>query len=122
MPKKTKEKTEEKVSEPAEETKKHKKVSQEDFEKRVKELAKQGLTSEKIGQELKKEGIHSKEFNKKISQVLGSEYESPDMKNIQKKLEKVETHFSKNKKDKRAMRDKVRIFAQLRRLKNYLAK
>jgi ribosomal protein S15P/S13E len=125
MPRKAKEKTEEseeKVSETSEENSRHKKVSEEEFEKKVKELAKSGLTSEKIGEKLRKEGIHPKEYNKKISKVLGSEYESPDMKNIQNKLEKVETHFSKNKKDKRAMRDKVRIFAQLRRLKNYLAK
>jgi len=59
MPKKAKEKTEEteeKVSETAEESKKHKKVSEEEFEKKVKELAKQGLTSEKIGEKLRKEG------------------------------------------------------------------
>lgn len=125
MPKKAKEETEEteeKVSEDAEENKKHKRISEEDFEKKVKELAKQGLTAEKIGEKLRKEGIHSKEFNKKISQVLGNEYTNPDEKNIQEKLTKLEAHFSKNKKDKRAMRDRARISAKLRRLRKYLGK
>lgn len=123
MPRKAKDKTEnteEEKTEPVEETKKQRKVSQEEFEKKVKELAKQGLTAEKIGETLRKEGIHPKEFNKKISKILGAEYISPDQKNISAKLEKLETHFQKNKKDKRAMREKARIFAQLRRLKKYL--
>ncbi len=125
MPKKAKEETEEteeKVSEDAEENTKNKRISEEDFEKKVKELAKQGLTAEKIGEKLRKEGIHSKEFNKKISQVLGNEYTNPDEKNIQEKLTKLEAHFSKNKKDKRAMRDRARISAKLRRLRKYLGK
>jgi ribosomal protein S15P/S13E len=105
-----------------EEAKKAKKPSQEEFEKRVIELADKGLTSEKIGETLRKEGIHSKEYNKKISRILGSKYVNPDEKNIQKKLERIEKHFEKNKKDKRAMRDKEKIFARLRRLKKFFNK
>jgi ribosomal protein S15P/S13E len=100
---------------------KEKKISREEFEKRVLELFEKGLTSEKIGEALKKEGIHSKEFGK-ISKTLKDKYISPDKKNIQEKLDKLEKHFTKNKKDKRAMRDRERVSAKLRRLKNYLSK
>jgi len=112
MPKKAKEKDKEEVKKPE-------KVSQEVFEKRVLELAEKGFTSEKIGEMLRKEGIHSKEFGKKISKILGNKYTSPDLKNIQTKLEKIQTHYTQNKKDRRAMRDQVRVAAQLRRLKEY---
>lgn len=114
MPKKKTEKTKEKPE-------KSQKVSQEEFEKKVLELAEKGLTSEKIGETLRKQGIHSKEFKKKISKILGSKYTSPDEKNIQKKLENLERHYEKNKKDKRAMRDKERTFAKLRRLRKHLS-
>ena len=97
------------------------KISREEFEKRVLELADKELTAEKIGEALRKEGIHPKEFGK-ISKILGSKYISPDEKNIQEKLEKIERHLAKNKKDKRAMRDRERISAKLRRLRKYLSK
>ncbi len=42
---------------------KAKKLSQKDYEKKVLELAKKDLTSEKIGEELRKQGIHPKEYN-----------------------------------------------------------
>jgi len=106
---------------PEENSKKAKKVSKEDFEKRVLELAEKGLTAEKIGETLRREGIHPKEFEKKISKILGTKYINPDEKNIQEKLDKLEKHFGKNKKDKRAMRDRVRISAKLKRLKKYLS-
>ena len=98
---------------------KDKKIPQKDYEKKVLELAKKGLTSEKIGEELKKQGIHSKEYDKKISKILGENYINPDLKNVEKKLERVKQHYEKNKQDKRAMREKDRIFAQLRKLKKY---
>jgi hypothetical protein len=52
-----------------EKEKKSKKVSQAEFEKKVKELAEKGLTSEKIGEELRRQNIHPKEYNKKISHI-----------------------------------------------------
>jgi len=117
MPKKQTKKTEGK-----EVTKKSEKISLEEFEKKVLELAEKGLTSEKIGEKLKKEGIHSKEFNKKISKILGSKYVNPDLKNVETKLEGLKKHFEKNKKDKRAMRDREKIAARFRRLKKYFNK
>jgi ribosomal protein S15P/S13E len=104
-----------------ENSKKSKKISKEEFEKKVLELSEKGLTSEKIGETLRKEGIHSKEFGK-ISKILKNKYVNPDEKNIKEKLEKLERHFARNKKDKRAMRDRERISAKLRRLKKYLSK
>ena len=96
-----------------------KKISQLAFEKKVIELANKGLTSEKIGEELRKQGIHPKEYNKKISKILGEKYINPDLKNVKEKLERIKKHCAKNKQDKRAMREKDRVFAQLRKLKKY---
>ena len=105
----------------SEEVKEEKKNTQSEFEKKVIELAEKGLTCEKIGEELKKQGIHSKEFNKKISQILKEKdlYKNPDLKNVGDKLEKIKKHYEKNKQDKRAMRERERIFSMFRKLKIY---
>ena len=102
--------------------KKNEKLSESEFEKKVIELADKGLTAEKIGEKLKREGIHSKDYSKKISQILGHKYKNPDMENISSKLTKLEQHVKNNHGDKRAMREKGRIAAQLKRLKEYLSK
>ena len=100
---------------------KKKKPTQAEFEKKVIELANKGLTSEKIGENLRQQGIHPKEYNKKISKILKEKdkYVNPDLKNVQEKLERIQKHKEKNKQDKRAMREKDRVFAQLRKLKKY---
>jgi ribosomal protein S15P/S13E len=122
MPKKAEETEEKKTEEKIEEKKKAKRKTEEEFEKKVIELAESGLTAEKIGEALRKEGIHSKEYGKKISKILGHRYIQPDEKNIQKRLENLQKHSAKNKADKRAIRDKERVSAKLRRLKKYLKK
>lgn len=116
MPRKAKEKTEE--------GKEEKKLSQLEYEKRVLELAEKGLTSEKIGQLLKNEKIHSSEYPKKISIILKDKkkYTNPDLKNIEAKLTKLQQHNSKHKHDRKAIRDKERIASQFRKLKGYFAK
>lgn len=126
MPKKS-EKTEEMIKEEMPEkkektTEKHKKLTQPDYEKKVLELANKGLTSEKIGEELRQAGIHPKDYSKKISKILkeNEKYLSPDLKNIENKLSKLEKHSEKNKQDKRALREKSRVFSQLRKIKKYL--
>jgi len=111
-----------KKSAPKKETKiLSKKLSQEEFEKKVLELTDKGLTSEKIGGELSKHRIHPKEHNKKISKILKekNKYINPDIKNIKEKFEKIKKHYEKHKQDKRAMRERDRIFAKLRKLKKY---
>lgn len=107
-----------KVKDTEKETKK--KITQAQYEKEVLKLADKGLTAEKIGEALKKKDIHSKEYDKKISQILGDKYQSPDLKNIETKLERIKTHYESNKQDKRAKREKDRVFSQLRKIKLYL--
>jgi len=99
----------------------YKKLSQAEFEKKVLELESKRLTSEKIGEELRKQGIHSKEYGKKISRILKEKgkYIVPDIKNVEIKLKKVGEHYEKHKQDKRSIREKTRIFAKLRKLKKY---
>ncbi len=103
------------------EKKTSKKLIEKEYEKKVVELAKSGMTAEKIGESLRKEGIHPKEYPKKISKILKENnlYVNPDIKNVEEKLERIKAHYEKNKQDKRAMREKDRVYAQLRKLKKY---
>ena len=98
-----------------------KKLSETEYEKAVLDLSSKGLTTEKIGLELAKQGIHPKEHKIKISRILKKHkiYSSPDIINIEKKVEKIKLHAGKNKQDKRALRELVRVTAQLRRTKEY---
>ena len=99
-----------------------KKPSQEEYEKKVLELAAKGLTSEKIGEELRRKGIHPKEYNKKISKILKDKYINPDLKNTEEKLKKIEEHLKDNKQDQKAKRERSRIFSQIRKIKKYQKK
>lgn len=119
MPKKKVVKKEEK---PKEKVEKPKKITQQAYEKKVVELAKEGLTAEKIGEKLRREGIHPKDSTKKISKILKEQdlYTDPELKNVETKLERIKTHYEKNKQDKRAKREKDRIFSQVRKIKKYL--
>ena len=98
------------------------KLSESEFEKKVIELAKSGLTSEKIGEALRQQSIHTQEHNQKISEILKKNnlYVNSDLKNVETKLERVKKHYEKNKQDKRAKREKDRIFSQVRKIKRYL--
>ena len=82
------------------------------------------LTSEKIGLILRDTyGIpKTKIYGIKISEVLkkAGQYQDPTLINLEKKTEKIESHLEKNKQDKRAMREKARVFSQLRKIKKYL--
>lgn len=97
------------------------KLSQEEFEEKVIELAKQGTTSEKIGLILNKEhntGKAKKTYSKKISQILRENdlYISPDKKNLQNQTENLKRHLSKNKKDHATRRILLIQEARLRKL------
>ena len=98
-----------------------KKLSQEEYEKKVLELANSGFTSEKIGEKLRHENIHPKDHKVKISRILrkNNKYIQPDIKNLSEKVEKLKLHTEKNKQDKRSQREVVRISAQLKKLKQY---
>lgn len=95
------------------------KLSQAEYEKKILELAKEGLTAEKIGQKLKDQGIHPSEYKGKISEILGENYINPDLKNVEEKLGKIVAHYQANKQDKKAKREKDRVYSQLRKLKKY---
>ncbi len=100
---------------------KSKKLTLKEYEKKVLELADK-MTAEKIGETLRKEGIHPKEHDKKISKILkeAGKYTSPDLQNVENKLSRIKSHYESNKQDKRAKREKDRIFSQVRRIKKYL--
>ncbi|MDE1848442.1 MAG: hypothetical protein KGH55_00175 [Nanoarchaeota archaeon] len=118
MPKKSEKKTEKKPEEkPAE------KLSQGEYEKKVIELAKAGITSEKIGEQLRRQGIHPKEYEKKISDILRKEnlYTAPDVRNVEIKLENLKKHFEKNRQDKKALKNREKIFGNLSKLRKYYA-
>jgi small subunit ribosomal protein S15 len=98
-----------------------KKLTESEAEKIIIELAKQGITSEKIGLMLKKDYKiinFEKEFKKKISQVLKENniYVSPDKRNLSLQIEKLKKHFSKNKKDQPTKRILLIQEAKLRKL------
>ena len=97
------------------------KITLKEFEKMVIDFAKKGLTSEKIGEELRKQKIHPQEYGKKISKILRENnlYVSPDLKNVEEKFNRIKTHFDKNKQDKRALNEKSRVFSQIKRTKEY---
>lgn len=126
MPKEKAEKSEKKnqesIKNKAPEAKKEekKKLAEKEYEEKIVELAKKGLTAEKIGESLRHEGIHPKEHGK-ISKILKGKnlYQQPDLKNVREKLERITKHKEKNAQDKRAMRERERIFSLLRKQENY---
>jgi len=112
MPKQKEEKTEKKPVKA--------KITEKEFESKVVELAEKGMTAEKIGESLRHEGIHPREYGK-ISRILKAKgiYVIPEIKNIQEKLNRVTLHKEKHIQDKRAMRERERIVSLLRRQKEY---
>ena len=84
------------------------------------ELSKKGLTSEKIGEALRKMGIHPGKYGK-ISRILKEKgvYHISEVKNIEQKLANLTNHKEKNIQDKRSMRERERIFSLLRKQKRY---
>ncbi len=84
-------------------------------------MAKTGLTAEKIGELLRREGIHPKEHGKKISKILKDKelYSNPDLKNIKANIDNLNRHFQSNKQDKRALKDKEKIHGKFRKLEKY---
>jgi len=98
-----------------------KKISQAQFEEKVIELAKSGLTSEKVGETLRRQGIHPQEYNKKISKILKEKemYINPELKNTEAKFQKIKKHAEKHKQDKKAAREQSRMLSQIRKIKEY---
>lgn len=84
------------------------------------------MTAEKIGLVLRDNyGIPSTRiYNFKIGQVLkqAGKYQSPDLKNLKAKNDKLMAHLAKNKQDKRTGRSLIITKAKLKIAKEHLAK
>lgn len=82
------------------------------------------LTAEKIGLVLRDNyGIPSTRiYGFKISQVLkeANKYQSPDLKNLTKKMENTTKHLSKHKHDAHTGRSLIITKAKLKKIKEYL--
>lgn len=91
-----------------------------EVEGKVIEFAKKGLTPEKIGLELKKQGIFVKKATgKRINQLLkekGIEM-NPDLLNLTRSVEKLKKHLSVHKHDFKTKRAMLGREANLKKLK-----
>ena len=111
-------KTEEKTEKPV-----WLKFDNKDIEAIILKLAKQGMTSEKIGAELRDSyGIPSaKLYNKKIGKILkeNNMYKDSSLENLQKKRKLIEKHLEKNNQDKKARRALMILAARISKLEKY---
>ncbi len=90
-----------------------------EIESLIVSLGKQGLTSEKIGLALKKEhNIKAKKQGIKIGKIMKDNQleNTPDIKNIQARIQKLEKHLGKNKHDNATKRTLLIKRAKLRKL------
>ena len=98
----------------------------EDIEKVVIALGKKGIHPAKIGLVLREKHDVSKmkPLGKKITQILKEdnvEYED-DLDFVNKKINRIDTHYTKNKQDKRAKREIVRYIGLRKKLEKYKKK
>jgi len=102
------------------------KYSEDEVKEIILKLADKGLTSEKIGLELRdRYGIpKTKIYNLKISEILKEKdkFQEPSLLNLEKKSKKIEEHYKKNKQDKKAERALIITKAKLKKIKDYLKK
>jgi len=114
------------VEEKIEKTKKPKSSEREqaeNIESLVVELAKKGYSPAKIGDVLKeKYNIPKiKILGKKVTKILKEnniKYQN-DLALVNKRIKKLEVHYSKNKQDKKAGREIVRLIGLKKRLEKY---
>lgn len=95
------------------------KLTEKEIEAKVLELAKSGLTNEKIGLELIKLGVRPSDYKKRISQILKEAdiQMSPDLENIKKSLDRLKKHTLIHKQDKTSGRPLAIKTAKIRKLK-----
>lgn len=97
-------------------------TSEKDIEAIIVKLAKQGLTSEKIGLALRDiYGVPKAKFlGKKISKILKGHnlYKNADLENLEKKLNLIKAHLEKNKQDKSVGRALTIISARIKKIKS----
>ena len=99
------------------------KYSEDEVKAIILKLADKGMTSEKIGLVLRDQyGIpKAKIYNLKISKILKEKdkFQEPAIGNLKTKLEKVITHYKKNKQDKKAERSLIITKAKLKKSQDY---
>tara|TARA_Y100000310_G_C20572602_1_gene758809 strand:- start:778 stop:1119 length:342 start_codon:yes stop_codon:yes gene_type:complete len=98
----------------------------EEIENIVVRLGKKGTSPAKIGLILKEKHNVSKikHLGKKITHILKEnniEYEN-DLDMVNKKINRIESHYQENKQDKRAKREIVRYIGLRKKLQKYLEK
>jgi len=99
------------------------KLSEKEIEAKVIELAKSGMTNEKIGLELKKLGAKPSDYKKRIAQILKPEGIAafPDRNNIRANLERLKKHIQVHKQDKTSGRSLAIKVSKLRKLEKATA-
>ena len=102
------------------------KYTEDEVKKIILDLAEKGMTSEKIGLQLRdRYGIpKTKIYNIKIGQILkeNNKFKEPTELNLDEKLIKIQEHYKKNKQDKKAERALIITKAKLKKTKDYLKK
>jgi len=97
------------------------KYTEEEVKAIVLKLADKGLTSEKIGLVLRDQyGIPKvRVYNLKISKILKEKFQEPTNLNLQNKLQKIISHYKKNKQDKKAELSLIITKAKLKKREDY---
>ena len=102
------------------------KYTKEEVKAIVLKLADKGLTTEKIGLALRDTyGIpKTKLYNLKISKILKEKdkFKEPTNLNLKNKLQKIITHYKKNKQDKKSELSLMITKAKLKKREDYLKK
>lgn len=102
------------------------KYTDEEVKSIIIKLANKGMTAEKIGLTLRDQyGIPKvKLYGFKIKQILEEKekFQEPTNLNLQKKLEKIISHYGKNKGDKKAERSLIITRAKLKKIQEYQEK
>ena len=100
------------------------KYTEEEVKAIIIKLANKGFTAEKIGLNLRDQyGIPKvKLYNLKIKKVLNDKYKDPNILNLSKKVDNVESHFKKHNHDQSAKRSLTISKAKLKKRQEYLEK
>ena len=97
------------------------KYSEEEIKSIIIKLSDKGFTAEKIGLLLWDQyGIPKVSlYGLKIKEVLKDKFQEPTLINLQKKVQQLESHKLKNKKDKKAGRSLIISKAKLKKRQDY---
>jgi small subunit ribosomal protein S15 len=100
------------------------KYTEDEVREIILKLAEKGLTAEKIGLTLRDQyGIpRTKIYNIKIGRVMKekNKFVEPSLLNLQKRTERIEEHYKKNKQDKKAGRSLIVVKARLKKVRDHL--